>query len=305
MRHNPILSETDAFRATMATVGLVVVSGVLGWLTAPAIGVAVFAVVGISALAAYMYAPERGRRLPLRKAAHEHHPHAWPGRRHVIVVANEPLAGEELDAHIRGVHGATVELDILAPILVSRTHLAYTDIDHGLHEARERLAHSLEWARERGFLARGEVGDPSPTTALEDALRDFGADEVIVVTCNSEPARRQEQTELERLREELDVPVVQVSMASSAPGGNRTRGLRFESCRLKPAFGLVEPFQPIRYVPKQDQICALRDTFRDTLSVSGEDMHPCQPVHRRALGSQLPAIRPVTPERCDSLENHS
>jgi hypothetical protein len=191
MRHNPILSETDAdaFRATVVIAGLVLVSGVLGWLTAPLAGLAVFIVVGLAASAAYMRTPEGSRTQPLLKAAHAHHHLAGPARRHVIVVANTRLDGDELSEHIRGVDDGAVEIDILAPVLVSRAHLAYTDIDAELHEARKRLSGSLAWAHEHGFAARGEVGDPSPTTALEDALRSFGADEVIVVTSRSESVR--------------------------------------------------------------------------------------------------------------------
>ena len=54
----------------------------------------------------------------------------------------------------------------------------------------------------------GRIGDASPTTALEDELRDFGADEVIVVTHPRDRETWQERGELERLRAELDVPVV-------------------------------------------------------------------------------------------------
>ncbi|MGO9496680.1 MAG: hypothetical protein ACLQA5_08235, partial [Solirubrobacteraceae bacterium] len=56
----------------------------------------------------------------------------------------------------------------------------------------------------------GEVGDPSPNTAIEDQLRDFGADEVIVVTHPREREAWQEHGELERLRRELDVPVTHI-----------------------------------------------------------------------------------------------
>ena len=36
--------------------------------------------------------------------------------------------------------------------------------------------------REAGIEARGEVGDGDPLQAIEDALRTFGADEVIIST---------------------------------------------------------------------------------------------------------------------------
>jgi hypothetical protein len=106
---------------------------------------------------------------------------------------------------------------------------------------------SLAWAREQGISARGEVGDPSPTSALEDELRDFGADEVIVVTHPSERETWQERGELERLRRELDVPITHVVLddhgdsadlgsaegAPPGPGMRRADGSELAS-RLQP-----------------------------------------------------------------------
>ena len=85
-----------------------------------------------------------------------------------------------------------------------------SDIDRELAEARTRLERSLAWAHEHKLVARGEVGDPNPTTALEDELRSFGADEVIVVTHPRDRETWQERGELARLRRELDVPVTHV-----------------------------------------------------------------------------------------------
>ena len=147
----------------------------LGWLLAPLVGVIVFVVVGVLALGAYLRSPEPAAGLPLREAANEHRHHT-AGRgarngRHVLVVANEPLEGEQLRQRIVGRNGASVELDVLAPVLTSRTHLAVTDIDAELERAPERLERSLAWARSHGFKARGEIGDPDPATAIEDELR--------------------------------------------------------------------------------------------------------------------------------------
>jgi metallophosphoesterase superfamily enzyme len=129
-----------------------------------------------------------------------------PGH-HVLVVANETLAGAEL-AELILQHGrAHVEVDVLAPVLASHIHYAVSDIDGELAEARTRLERSLAWAREHKLVARGEVGDPNPTTALEDELRTFGANEVIVVTHPRDRETWQERGELARLRRELDVPV--------------------------------------------------------------------------------------------------
>ena len=58
---------------------------------------------------------------------------------------------------------------------------------------------------------------PTQRTALEDQLRDFGADEVIVVTHPRERGSWQERGELERLRRELDVPVTHVILGNGEP----------------------------------------------------------------------------------------
>jgi hypothetical protein len=199
----------------------VVVSVVVGWLTVPLAGVAVFVLGGASAAIAYLHVARSDRRPVLRDAARAPHPHgALAGEWHVLVVANQALSGIELRELILR-HGEHVELDILAPVLTSHLHYGVSDIDRELKGARARLERSLAWADTLNIIVRGEVGDPSHTTALEDELRDFGADEVIVVTHPPDRATWQERAELERLQQELDVPVTHVVVSdSSEPGAD-------------------------------------------------------------------------------------
>ncbi len=207
----PIRSEQDAFRLTIAGVLAVALAVLVGWLTKPLVGVAVFLLVLIVAAIAYVRAANPDRRMSLHEAAAAVHPHgAPPGKRHVLVIANEALSGEALCERILGEDHERVEIDVLAPVLTSRLHQGVSDIDREFDQARARLERSLAWAHEQGIVARGEVGDPSATTAIEDELRDFGADEVIVVTHPRERESWQEHGELERLRRELDIPVTQV-----------------------------------------------------------------------------------------------
>ena len=138
------------------------------------------------------------------------------------------VTGEELRERILGEGGFRVELDVLAPVLTSRVHYGVSDIDRELQDARARLERSLQWADEHGIAAHGEVGDPSATTAIEDALRDFGADEVIVVTRSRESLTWQEHDELERLRAELDVPVLHMAGEVFVQGGKREEEGRVE-----------------------------------------------------------------------------
>jgi hypothetical protein len=73
------------------------------------------------------------------------------------------------------------------------------------------LAQTLDWASAHGLSARGHIGDPMhPLLAVEDDLRRFGPDEVIVATHAAERTTWQEGSLIARLRSELDVPVTQV-----------------------------------------------------------------------------------------------
>jgi len=56
-----------------------------------------------------------------------------------------------------------------------------------------------------------------------------------------------------------------LTCSANAPGGNRTRGLRFERPAELPLIGLVEPDWVRLCVPKQPYICVLGDIFRDTV----------------------------------------
>jgi hypothetical protein len=214
----PIRSESDAFRFTLAGALLLAVALVIGWLTQPRIGAAVFVVSAAALTVAYIRVAGRDRRAVLRNAAREPHPQGpAPGKRHVLIIANEALAGTELRERILAQDRERIEVDVLAPVLTSHTHFAVTDIDRELADARTRLERSLAWALEQGIVARGQVGDPSPTTAIEDELRDFGADEAIVVTHPRDRETWQERGELDRLRHELDVPVSHVVVGNGGP----------------------------------------------------------------------------------------
>jgi GABA permease len=63
---------------------------------------------------------------------------------------------------------------------------------------------------EAGLRARGEVGDSDPTVALEDGLRSFAADEIIISTHPPDRSRWLEHGVVERTREEIDLPLTHV-----------------------------------------------------------------------------------------------
>jgi hypothetical protein len=204
---NPVRSENDAFIWSIAAAALAVVSLLIGWLTVALAGVAVFVAVGLVAIAV---AVRRSRRpaSDLADAARQSPtPHPADRTRHVLVVANAPLTGERLRERISPPGGGLVEVDVVAPVLPSRLHLAYTDVDAELAQARDTLDRSLSWLSAQGVSARGRAGDPSgASAAIADELREFPADEVIVVSAAGGDDW-QAREELNRLRCQLDVRV--------------------------------------------------------------------------------------------------
>jgi hypothetical protein len=207
----PVKSETDAFRIAYGWAFLTAVSLALGALIAPVVGVALF-VGGVLGVIAYDLAVEDpDRRQPLREAARSA-PAAAPGdHRRVLVVSNETLGGRELREELLRRGEPRPELRVVAPVLPSRSHYIASDIDHELAQARLRLDRTLEWAHEQGFDAAGRVGDDTPPlTAIEDELRRFAADELIISTHPPGRSNWLESRLVEQARAQLDIPVTHV-----------------------------------------------------------------------------------------------
>jgi hypothetical protein len=91
-------------------------------------------------------------------------------------------------------------------ILVSETPAKR--LNRETEEARHRLRQTLGWASEHGIEATGEVDDPiDPLAGIEDELRRYDIDEVIVTTHTPERANWLETGILEQARAGLGIPV--------------------------------------------------------------------------------------------------
>jgi len=106
----------------------------------------------------------------------------------ILVVADEACDGNGLRDEVAYRAGRVPsEVVIVAPALTrSRLHYLASDIDHEAVEAEERLVALRDGLAGVGVQASGRVGDPNPLTAIEDALREFPADEIIVATHSAE-----------------------------------------------------------------------------------------------------------------------
>src|SRR3954447_3484732 len=202
----PVKSERDAFFLAYGTAVALGAAVILGALAGVLYGVVLFAGIVIGALVWELRARETDRPQPAREAA-EAAPAGDATRHRVLVVANETVAGRELREEIMRRAAHKPEVRVVCPILPSRAHLITSDIDHELAEARTRLDETLAWAGEHGIEATGGVSADTPLMAAADELRRFPADEVIVSTHPKARSRWLESGLVERLRDELEIPV--------------------------------------------------------------------------------------------------
>lgn len=206
----PIQSETDAFRFAYGTAVVCGVCVIVGAAATPVAGAALFTAIALGLFLWDVMTEDKQRRQPLREAAAASPAPASDETWRILVIANETVAGGELKKALMQRAKLRPELMVVAPVLASRVHTLTTDIDHELREAQARLDKTLEWASAQGLKARGEVGNTSPQAAMEDALRRFGADEVIISTHPPGKSNWLESGLVERARSELDVPVTHV-----------------------------------------------------------------------------------------------
>ena len=99
---------------------------------------------------------------------------------------------------------------LVSPALNSRLRTWTSDEDGARAAAQTRLDASLEQLQQAGVAARGEIGDGDPLQALEDALREFPADEIVVSTHPPGRSHWLEQGVVEQARLRYDVPVTHV-----------------------------------------------------------------------------------------------
>lgn len=204
--HNPLRSEADAFR-WVVVIGAGAISVIaLTLLTRPVVGIA-WAALLLGFGAGVAYRSSRGS-LPRSVTVTR----GGDGRRRLLVVANETVGGEALLEELRNrCRGQDSEIMVVTPALAaSRAAHWASDVDEAIETARQRMELSLIAIDELGVKAKGEIGDSDPNVAIEDALRVFPADEIVISTHPPHRSRWLEHGVVERAHEQVDLPITHV-----------------------------------------------------------------------------------------------
>ena len=201
---SPFRSEAAAFRFLLITIGAFALIVAASWID-PWLGFAVFVLLTAGAVGVYLR--QRGPRPP-----RQHVEHVGPAdERRVLVVANETVGGEELMSVIGelSLAGRTQFL-VVCPALNSRLKTWTSDEDPARAAAQKRLNATIARLASVGVEARGEVGDADPIVAIEDGVRTFHPDEVVISTHPEGRSNWLERGVVSAARERFDVPVTHV-----------------------------------------------------------------------------------------------
>jgi hypothetical protein len=179
---NPLRSEAESFRFLVAViVGALVVVGAAYVNTWLGVAAAVVVVAGIGWW--LLQEPVPGAADPPPKLDS-----ATPGGTHrVLVIAAPGTSAVQVSAH-------ATDVVVVVPALVSTVQSLTGAVDDERAQAEataSRLAATLP-------NARGEVGADNPGLAAQDALRTFGADEIVVAG---------DEAMLEQVRDRVTIPV--------------------------------------------------------------------------------------------------
>jgi Universal stress protein family len=199
---NPFRSEAEAFSFVLVCVALFAAVALAGILAGGWVALAVFLVLAIG-VALYVKGPPKEPEEPVvsRRGG---------DRRRILVVANETVAGRALRDEVVRRAGGDADVLVVCPALNSPIRHWASDEDGARAAAEQRLEESLSALAAEGVAARGEVGDADPVQAMDDALRTFGADEIVISTHPPGRSNWLEKAVIEKAGERYPVPITHV-----------------------------------------------------------------------------------------------
>ena len=201
---NPFRTEEDAFRFVWLTI-IYFVLIVIGSLINTWLGLGVF--IGETAIVIWWLLTRGRRDEPIPQAPPVHD----DGEHRILVVANETVGGEELlDALKHRVGGVRAQVFVVCPALNTKLRHWVSDEDQARVAAQLRLDDSLSTMRDAQIEARGQIGDSDPLLAIEDGVRIFAPDELIISTHPEGRSNWLERGIIDATRERFAIPVTHV-----------------------------------------------------------------------------------------------
>jgi len=125
------------------------------------------------------------------------------------VLTSEPISAQQLrDALGSDTDPTEAEVMVVAPALQeSGFKFWLSDADDAIARADEVRRESMEQLGQAGVPATGDTGESDPETAIEDALKTFDADRIVLFTHQGDAQRYREDLDERELAERFGRPV--------------------------------------------------------------------------------------------------
>jgi GABA permease len=136
----------------------------------------------------------------------------------LLVVVTTPVEDDVLRREVRRLAGDGAKVKVVAPATVSAMDWLTNADDDARAEAKDIAEGAVE-GLDSAELTSAEVGDNDPVQAIEDALRIFPADEILVVTRPEQQADWLEKGVFEDDLSRFGVPVAHLVV----PGNGQPR----------------------------------------------------------------------------------
>ena len=132
----------------------------------------------------------------------------------VLAVTSEPIsAGQLRDALGTDKDLSDTEVMVVAPALAdSAMKFWLSDADEAIARAEEIRRESVDRLGEQGVSATGDTGEADPYLAIEDALKTFDADRIVLFTHGGEDQRYREDVDEREIAERFGRPVDHASV---------------------------------------------------------------------------------------------
>lgn len=205
---NPLRTEAEAFSFVLAVALCFLAVGIAAAFGGPAAALASALSLGLGA----------GIGIYLKSDPREREPAVWsrraPGElRRILIVANESLPGRSLGDEIQNRAGpGASEVLLVAPALDSSAPHWSAEGDARRAEASGRLEEAVASLVAAGVEAHSAVGDADPLEAIDQALRTFHADEVLIATRPHGKSDWLDRDVVASARERFPIPVAHVTV---------------------------------------------------------------------------------------------
>ena len=132
----------------------------------------------------------------------------------VLVLTSEPITADQLRGALHAdVEPSDSEVMVVAPAYAeSGLKFWMSDADDAIAKADQVRRDSVQELDKAGVPASGDTGESDPETAIEDALKTFDADRIVVFAHEGEAQRYREDVDWDEVAERFGKPVDQAAV---------------------------------------------------------------------------------------------